>query len=152
MKRFSKLAATFLILMTFLLSGPVLAQDSQKGIFRNIIAVFHPPSVEERQKIATTVGMSDEQKMEMKAVADRYQTQAQTLLGKYQTAYNNVVKLMNTSNPDKTTVNTKLKNFHRVHQNVVDAEVQYWIDFKSILTPEQNKKFWNMFEQSRIRG
>jgi hypothetical protein len=31
------------------------------------------------------------------------------------------------------------------------SAVSYWMDFKSVLTPEQNRKFWNLFEQDRVR-
>lgn len=133
-----------------LLSGAAMAQD-QKGLMRNVVSVFAPPSPEEQQKIATTVGLTDEQKQQMKEVSDRYRSQAQTLRDKYQTAYSDVVGLMESTDPDKGNVAAKLKNFNSVHQQIVEVEVQYWVDFKSILTPEQNQKFWNLFEQSRIR-
>ncbi|MGD8374766.1 MAG: periplasmic heavy metal sensor [Acidobacteriota bacterium] len=143
------LPAAPLVVLALLLPVAATAQD-QKGLMRNVVSVFAPPSPEEQQKIAATVELNDEQKQQMKEVSDRYRSQAQTLRGKYQTAYDDVVSLMESTEPDKGNVAAKLKNFHSVHQQIVDVEVQYWIDFKTILTPEQNKKFWNLFAQSRI--
>jgi len=144
------LPAVVVVVLALLFSGAAMAQG-QKGLMRNVVSVFAPPSPEEQQKIATAVGLSDEQKQQMKNVSDKYRSQAQTLRDKYETAYGDVVNLMETADPDKSTVASKLKNFNSVHQQIVEVEVQYWIDFKVLLTPEQNQKFWNLFEQSRVR-
>jgi hypothetical protein len=58
---------------------------------------------------------------------------------------------MNTESPNKSNVNDKLKSFHAMHQKVLDAEVDYWMDLKEILTPAQNLKLWEIFEKQRIR-
>ena len=139
------------VLTLLALSGGALGQETRKGVLRNIIVVFQPPNPEEQRQIATQVNLTEEQRGQMKAVSERYRADAQTLRGKYATAYRDVVRLMQQTEPNKSTVNSKLKAFHNVHQQVVSHEVQYWMDFKSILTPEQNKKFWNVFEQKRIR-
>ena len=151
-KRFSTVVGVILASTLLWPSSSVSAEETRKGLFRNIMVVFIPPTPEEQAKIATTVGLTDEQKQQMKAVSDRYRANAETLKRRYASAYQDVVHLMEQSNPNKSTVNSKLRAFHSTHKKVVDQEVRYWIDFKTILTPEQNKKFWNVFEQNRIRS
>jgi len=131
---------------------PAAAQEARKGLTRNILEVFAPPTAEQEKKIATTVQMTEEQKTQMKAVNERYRGESQALLTKYRSAYEDVVKLMQETSPDKGQVNERLKAFHQVHAEVVSHEVTYWAEFKSILTPAQNQKFWNLFEQTRVRG
>lgn len=140
------------LLLPLLLASPAAAQEARKGLFRNILAVFAPPTQEEEQRIVAQVGLSDEQKTQMRAVNERYRSDSSALMAKYNTAYEDVVRLMQATNPNKAEVNQRLKTFNQIHQEVVAHEVGYWSDFKAILTPEQNQKFWNMFEQNRIRG
>lgn len=142
-------AATALLLCTCVDVG--VASGEEKGLLRNVITTFAPPSPEEQRSLVETVGMSEEQKAKLRSVNERYRNDAQRLRAKYDMAYENVVLLMNQQNPNKSRVNQTLKNFHSVHQEMVNREVGYWMDFKSILTPEQNRKFWNAFEQKRVR-
>lgn len=58
---------------------------------------------------------------------------------------------MQQTDPNKGRVNDRLKAFHNIHAEIVNREVGYWVDFKNILTPEQNEQFWNLFEQRRVR-
>ena len=145
-----KLTTTTLIVLVAALSFTT-AIAAQKGMTRNIVSVFAPPKAAERASIAQTLEMTAEQKSQMKEVADRFKKQASTLKKKYQTAYQNIVSFMDNEKPDISKVNEGLKNFHQVHSNVVDAEVQYWIDLKTILSPAQNLQLWEIFEQSRLR-
>ena len=145
-----KLTTSTLIVLVAALSFTT-AIAAQKGITRNIVSVFAPPNAAESASIAQTLEMTAEQKSQMKEVADRFKKQASTLKKKYQTAYQNIVSLMDNEKPDISKVNEGLKNFHQVHSNVVDAEVQYWIDLKTILSPAQNLQLWEIFEQSRLR-
>ena len=133
-------------------SVEVQAEGAQKkGVFRNIVQTFRPPSGKELTKISNDLELNDEQKQQMKEVNDRFKQQTSTLKQRYGTGYEKVVKLMNTEQPNKANVNQTLKNFHNTHSQIVDAEVQYWMDLKTILTPAQNLKLWRIFEQSRIR-
>ena len=145
-----KLTTTALIVLVAALSFTTV-MAAQKGITRNIVSTFTPPDGAERAAIAKKLEMTAEQKSQMQEVVNRFKKQSSSLKKDYQTAYQNIVKLMNNEKPDKSLVNEKLKNFHRVHSNVVEAEVQYWIDLKTILSPAQNLQLWEMFEQSRIR-
>jgi Spy/CpxP family protein refolding chaperone len=132
-------------------TGGPAAPGARKGLLRNIMTVFAPPTAQEERTIATTVGMSEEQKSQMKAVNERYRSDSTALVAKYNNAYDDVVRLMDATSPNKGEVNQTLKTFHQIHQEVLEREVGYWTDFKAILTPEQNRKFWNLFEQRRIR-
>jgi Spy/CpxP family protein refolding chaperone len=140
------------LLLSLVVASPAAAQaPARKGLVRNILVVFAPPSPEEERSIATRVGMDQDQKTRMRAVNDRYRSDSTTLRAKYDAAYDDVVRLMQATNPNKGDVNQVLKTFHQIHEQVLEREVGYWEDFKAILTPEQNQKFWNMFEQNRIR-
>ncbi len=154
MKRFHHniISIAFILLLIILSSSFTLAQEEQKGIFRNILIVFMPPTPEQEQVIAERLELTEEQRTQMKQLSDRYREDATTLRNKYISVYNDIVTLMEQTEPNRTVVNEKLKAFHNVHQEVLSREIIYWMDFKTILTPEQNKKFWNIFEQSRIRG
>ena len=153
MKRLVLFTGVLALLLPLLFVLPATAQqDNRKGPLRNILAVFAPPSQAEEQQISTRVGLSNQQKTQMRAVNDRYRADAPSLRAKYDAAYADVVRLMESTNPNRGEVNQRLRTFNRVHEEVVTREVGYWTDFKSILTPEQNQTFWNIFEQSRIRG
>jgi len=127
------------------------AAGGQKGLFKNVVQTFRPPSGRELTKIANDLELDEEQKRQMKELNDRFQQQTSTLKQRYETGYEKVVKLMSTEHPDKGNVNQTLKNFHQTHSQFVDAEVQFWMDLKTILTPAQNLKLWRLFEKSRIR-
>ena len=152
MKRLVLFTCALALLLPLLFAFPAGAQDMRKGPLRNILVVFAPPSQEEEQRISVRVGLSAEQKTQMRAVNQRYRSDAPNLRAKYDAAYDDCVRLMESTNPSRSEVNQRLRTFNQVHQEVLEREVGYWTDFKSILTPQQNQKFWNMFEQSRIRG
>ena len=145
-----KLTTTTLIVLVAALSFTT-AIAAQKGLTRNIISTFAPPDGADRAAIAQKLEITAEQKSQMKEISKRFKDQSSALKKDYQTAYQNVVKLMNNEKPDKSRVNEKLKNFHQVHSKVLEAEVQYWMDLKTILSPAQNLQLWEIFEQSRIR-
>lgn len=130
-------------------SGPLFA--SQKGLTRNIISTFYPPTVEQQQVIAQKLVLTDQQRQEMSTVNQRFRSQSKVLKQRYGEAYRSVVKLMNAETPNKQRVNEVLKAFHRTHSQMLDAEVQYWLDLKTLLTPAQNYQLWKLFEESRIR-
>jgi len=152
MKRLVLFTCALALLLPLLFDLPAVAQDTRRGLLRNILVVFAPPSQQEEQRIAARVGMSSQQKTQMRAVNERYRSDAPSLRAKYDAAYDDVVRLMQSTNPNQGEVNQRLRTFHRVHQEVVEREVGYWNDFKEILTPQQNQTFWNIFEQSRVRG
>jgi len=152
MKRLVLFTGALGLLLPLLFAFPAAAQDARKGPLRNILEVFAPPSQEEEQRISARVGLSAQQKTQMRAVNERYRADAPSLRARYDAAYEDVLRLMESTSPNRGEVNQRLRTFNRVHQEVVEREVGYWTDFKAILTPEQNRTFWNMFEQSRIRG
>lgn len=145
------LMAGMSFLLLLMIAGPAPAQEGRKGLHRNIIATFRPPSPEDERTISNKLELSEEQKTQMKAVSERYRKDTETLLAKYREAYEDVVNLMQETIPNKTVVNNHLKAFHGIHEEILGKEVSYWMDFKGILTPEQNRKFWNLFEQDRVR-
>lgn len=130
-------------------AGPALA--AKKGAQQNIVVTFRPPSPEEEKKIAAQLELTDEQKGQMRELSDKYRQQTASLRDKYAAAYRDVVNLMQEGNADKGRVDAALRNFHSVHQQFLDTEVEYWMDFKGILTPAQNKTFWGIFSRSRIK-
>lgn len=138
------------IFMVFVFAYTAFAEE-RKDITKNIIIVFRPPSADEQKNISKQLQMTSEQNAKMKEVADSYQRDSVSLKNQYNAAYNDVIKLMQAEQPDKVTVNETLKRFNAIHSQLVDKEVEYWMQFKSVLTPEQNDKLWEIFEQSRIR-
>ena len=138
-------------LLSLAIAGPAPAQEARKGPLRNVITTFRPPSPQEEKTISTRLQLTEDQKRSMKAVNERYRQDSETLLAKYRAAYDDVVRLMQQTDPNKTAVNDRLKTFHRIHEQVLDKEVGYWMDFKGVLTTEQNRQFWNLFEQDRVR-
>lgn len=151
MKSFAAGFATATAFMLLLTSGVTQAADGKKSIVRNIVKVFAPPTDAEKKTIATRVGLDEEQRAEMAEVNERYAADVSSLKSDYEAAYEGVVELMEMTEPSKSVVNEKLSAFHDVHQKMVDHEVKYWTDFKGILTGKQNKKFWALFEESRVR-
>ena len=137
----------FLLSMSFSITQ---AQRS-KSIFKNIVLTFRPLTAAQEKNIAKALALTSEQRVQMKEFSKNYRKDARILLDKYNSAHNDVVKLIKQKTPNKSVVSKKLKVFHRTHQQIVNKEVEYWRKFTSILTLEQNKKFWNLFEMSRVR-
>ncbi len=139
----------FVLLFTLVPAAPSLAE--RKGLFRNIVSTFAPPSPQESKTIAKTLELTEEQRKQMKELNEKYRRESSNLKREFNKGYEAVVRLMKATNPDKGRVNEALKRFHEVHSKLLSKEVEYWTSFKSILTPEQNKKFWKLFEKSRVR-
>ena len=127
------------------------AVAQRKDMVKNIIIVFRSPSPHEQKEISQKLQLTPEQITKMKEVNERYKKETGNLKNEYNAAYRDVELLMKTEKPDKNRVNETLKRFHRIHTEVLEREVGYWIDLKTILTPDQNNKLWEVFEQSRIR-
>lgn len=138
------------LIFTVVASGA--KQQQKKGVFRNIMTVFRLPSPAEQKSVAQQLDLTNEQKTEMKALTEKYRREGSKLLENYNIAYKKVIHLMETTSPDPSEINKTLKHFHKVHSQLVDKTVEYWRDFKNILTLEQNKKFWSIFEKSRVRS
>ena len=149
--KFTKLTVVALAIVGMMIAHPSIAQE-QKGMFRNIIETFMPPQGNGAKMIAKELELDEEQRPQMRELNERFSRNTSTLRQAYQKEYQNVIALMNSESPNKANVNAKLKSFHAMHQKVVDAEVGYWIDLKTILTPAQNLKLWEIFEKNRIRG
>jgi len=135
-------------------ASPASAQtveEEGKGVFRNILTTFAPPSAAERQRIAQELELTQEQRAEMQAITQRYAGEASALREQYRAAYRDVVRLMNAESPDGQEVDRTLRRFHEVHARVLSGEVDYWMDVKEVLTAKQNLKLWELFEQARIR-
>lgn len=127
------------------------AQEQQrKGVFRNIVNTFRLPSPAEQRNVAQKLELTEEQRTQLKGITEKYKKEGSQLLSEYNKGYEAVVRLMESTNPDSSRVNQALKDFHQVHSQLVDKEVEYWREFKSILTLEQNKQFWNIFAKSRV--
>ena len=126
-------------------------QQQRKGIFKNIVTTFRLPSPAEQKNISRRLNLTEEQRTQMKGITEKYKKEGSQLISEYNKGYEAVVRLMESTNPDSSCVNQALKDFHQVHSQLVDKEVEYWRDFKSILTLEQNKQFWNIFAKSRVR-
>lgn len=139
-------------LMLALGTAPAHAEEPSKGMFRNVVEVFAPPTAEEERAMAEALELSEGQTKKMAKLSKNYRSDASSLLKKYERAYSEVVGLMESQDPDKSQTATALRAFHDAHSELVDREVDYWNAFKGILTPEQNRTFWNTFEDSRIRS
>ena len=126
-------------------------QEQRKGLSRNIVTTFRLPSPAEQRNISRQLELTEKQRTKMKGITEKYKKKGSQLLSEYNKRYEAVVRLMESTNPDSTRVNQALKRFHQAHSQLVDKEVGYWRDFKSILTLEQNKQFWNIFAKSRVR-
>ena len=148
--KFTKLTVLALAIVGMMIAPPSMAQE-KKGVFRNVVETFMPPKGDGARMIAKELALDEEQRPKMKELNERFTRNASTLRQAYQQEYKNVVALMNSESPNKTNVNDKLKSFHAMHQKVLDAEVDYWMDLKTILTPAQNLKLWEIFEKQRIR-
>ena len=131
--------------------APLGMAQGEKGVSRNILETFMPPKGEGAQRIAKELGLDTEQRAQMKEVNSQFADDTAGLRQSYQEGYRDVVSLMNSESPDKGKVNSTLKTFHKIHADVVDAEVRYWMDLKTILNPEQNLELWGIFEKNRIR-
>lgn len=127
------------------------AVAQRKDITKNIIIVFRSPSPQEQKEISQKLQLTPEQNTKMKEVNERYRKETENLRNKYSAATQDVELLMKAEKPDKNRVNETLKTFHRIHSEVLEKEVGYWMDMKTILTPGQNDKLWNLWEQNRIR-
>ncbi len=136
---------------TFAMGGKADEGKMKKGILRNILVTFIPPTPAEQKNIAQKLELTEEQRSKMKELNDKYKRQSADLRKKYQQAYNDIVLLMKQEKPNKERVNRELKTFHSIHSQVLNQEVKYWMDLKTILTPSQNNKLWEIFEQNRTR-
>ncbi len=133
------------------LGGLATLAYADKGIFRNIISTFRPPTVAEQQKLATSLQLTEEQKQALHNSNTKFRNSARNLREEYQKAYRSVVQLMQADSVNMDEVNRRLQKFNTVHQKIVDAEVRYWVSLKGNLTREQGRKLWEFFEQTRIR-
>lgn len=148
MKKTAVISFIVFFALNFIFAYNVFAR---KDVVKNILVTFKAPSQTEQKSIAQQLKLTPEQNKQMKELNDRYQKESAELKNRYNKAYNDVVMLMKQEKPDKQLVNNTLKEFHSVHSQVLDKEVSYWMEMKTILTPEQNNKLWQIFEQNRIK-
>jgi Spy/CpxP family protein refolding chaperone len=136
------------IAFVFVFTHDVFARED---IVKNILITFKIPSPAEQKSIAQQLKLNPEQNKQMKELNDRYQKESADLKSRYNKAYNDVVMLMKQEKPDQQLVNNTLKEFHSIHAEVLEKEVGYWMEMKTILTPAQNNKLWQVFEQNRVK-
>lgn len=146
-----KVLVGFLVLFVMVTLVSTYDAFARKDIVKNILVTFRAPNPEEQKSISQQLQMTPEQNAQMKEVNERYKKDSTTLRDRYNAAYQDVVMLMKQEKPDKIRVNETLKKFHSIHAEVLNREVGYWMDLKTILTPQQNNKLWEIFEQQRIR-
>lgn len=146
-----RLAGILSLLVIISLGYVYDAVAQRKDITKNIIIVFRAPSPQEQKEISQKLQLTPEQNTKMKEVNERYKKETGNLKNEYNAAYQDVELLMKAEKPDKNRVNETLKKFHGIHTEALEKEVGYWMDLKTILTPAQNNKLWEIFEQDRIR-
>ncbi|MDR4509905.1 MAG: hypothetical protein MRJ65_17000 [Candidatus Brocadiaceae bacterium] len=137
------------IVLVVSVTGNTFAKAEKDGVFRNLIATFKPPTAEEQESLAKKLKMTDDQKFLLKNLNKEYQRQVDSLSGSYNKAYDETVSLMQQEVVNEQAYSV-LKSFHDVHSKIVDTEVEYWRDIKLILTPEQNKEFWKIWQKGRV--
>jgi Spy/CpxP family protein refolding chaperone len=112
--------------------------------------IFAPPSPDEARAVAKDLNLSPEQQKQMQQVNERYNREIMSLKQDYENAVRSLMSLIQDPTPNPSVTNQRLKEFHSVNQQVLDKEFEYWREFKTILTPDQNSKFWTLFGRSRL--
>lgn len=126
-------------------------EHSGKEMTQSIVVVFAPPTKEEASSLSKSLNLTPEQKQKMQGLNQKYAQQAKAMKDEYIRAVRDLTKLMVDPNITAQGSNQELKHFHQVHQTILDQEVAYWSDFKTILTPQQNKIFGQAFTRSRLQ-
>ena len=143
---------TFVFLaITLIFSAPTWGSERANWSVNDIVSSFFPPSPAEAKVINKSLSFTDEQRTELKKLNQKYRADTSSLANKYKNVYDSTVHLIKSDNANAANVNSTLIKFHKVHQQFLDKEVEYWSEFKTLLTKEQNGKFWNLFEKSRIK-
>jgi Spy/CpxP family protein refolding chaperone len=147
-----KLAALTMMVSVVLVSlqGVAQAQRREAAFGKAMVAMMAPPSPQEASAMAKQLKLTPEQQKQMREVTDRYRTDTQALRQKYESGVESVLALIREPAPTPGAANQRLREFHDVHQEVLNKEVQYWMEVKSIMTPEQTHQLWNIFERSRL--
>jgi Spy/CpxP family protein refolding chaperone len=152
-----RIIAVRVLVLGFVLAS--LLQPSQAGerkeragtaMVRAPAVIFAPPSPEEARTVAKELNLSPEQQKQMQGVNERYNREIMSLKQDYENAVRSLMSLIQDPTPNPSVANQRLKEFHSVNKRVLDKEFEYWQEFKTILTPDQNSKFWTLFGRSRL--
>jgi len=153
----SRVIAVCVLVLGFVLASLLQpSQAQQRGgqdgrtLVRAPALIFAPVSPDEAKAVSKELNLTPEQQKQMQEVNQRYNREVAALKGDYEKAVRDLLSLIQEPSPDAGVANQRVKEFHNVHQQIISKEIEYWREFKTILTPEQNNKFWTLFTRSRL--
>jgi len=132
--------------------GP-MGPGARQGLWRAPCAarLFAPPAPQAVERISQELGLTEAQKTKALALTNSLRGKIQAVAGKGQPVPDLIAELK--ADPtDEKKVKRLVAEVTKRESAILQAELDTWMAFEKMLTPEQSTKFWDLLTRRPGRG
>jgi Spy/CpxP family protein refolding chaperone len=144
-------AVAIVLLFAILFTAVYAKEVKNPRIIPAIMHILAPPTEEENRVLAEKLEMTPEQKKKMNDLYENYRQNTRSFRNQYEVKFNQLLKLMEDPAPKPKQVQKECREFLDLEQKVLNAELNYWMGLKKVLTKRQNNQLWNFVKDRRLK-
>jgi len=110
-----------------------------------------PPSRAELEKLAVAIGLTEEQKQRIRELYQQFFTKVKPLYDQKAAATKEVLDILQSPSPNKGALTAAGNKVNHAVSAILDAEFDFWLDFRAILNTQQQAAFIQFMQQKVTR-
>ncbi|MFM1841810.1 MAG: hypothetical protein RLZZ490_543 [Cyanobacteriota bacterium] len=108
------------------------------------------PNPQREQRLMESLNLNDQQKQELNAIRQKYQSQMSPIVSQLQTRQDELRTLMS-GNASDDAIRAKHNQVAELRQQLEDLRFESMLESRKVLTPDQRKQFAQLMDERRSR-
>jgi Spy/CpxP family protein refolding chaperone len=121
----------------------IRASQPKPWIAQSTIRVFMPPSPSSMQMMCQQLGLKADQLAKANDLVRSLNTKIENMTSQSQ-PIKSIMDELKSSQTDPTKLQSLVAESMKQEQAIAQAEMDMWMEFKKLLTPDQQKTFWTI--------
>ena len=117
--------------------------------FVSLQRLLRPPTPQEMQRMAMMLSLTEEQKQSIKALYEQFVAKTKPAGEARGAAVKEVLNALQSPVPSKGDLQSSANKVEQADRTVLDAEFDFWIGFKGIMSSQQQQTQINTYMQQR---
>ncbi len=121
-------------------------------MFVSLQRLLLPLGPRELQRIAIALGLTEEQKQQIKALYEQFRNTLKSVGPERGAAVKGVLTVLQEPSPSKGQLQSAANKVAQADAAILDAEFDFWLALKGILNPQQQAQLNTYIQQQAQRG
>lgn len=121
-------------------------------MFASLQRLLLPPGPGQLHKFAIALGLTEEQKQQIKALYEQFQNTLKSVGPDRGAAVKGVLTVLQGPSPSKGQLQSAANKVEQADGAILDAEFDFWLALKGILNPQQQAQLNTYMQQQAQRG